>query len=528
MALQCLRAANIRSAGLRVPFHRLTPMRILVSMRTPTNVRNFDSTLRELAARGHDVHVVFETMKKRIGESQTEQIESLCAEQPRVTSGIAPRPTPAKDLWFVVASNIRRAIDYLHYLSPEFRDAPKLRDRGSEQAPGWALRLGGSPLGRSPRAVRALSRALQRVERALPQDPRFEHYLRRERPDVVLVSPLVHIGTQGQVQLLRAARRRGIPTGLLVHSWDNLTTKGLIHEVPDMVAVWNEDQVREAVEMHGVPRDRLVVTGAPTYDQWFDWEASSTGEEFRAAVGLRRDRPYLLYLCSSYFIAPKEEEYVARWLDRLRASEHPELREVGVLIRPHPVAGDPWRQWDHTRWTNVAVHPRMGADPVNRNAKAEYFHSIHHSAAVIGVNTSALIETAIVGRAVHTLVVPEYRDTQDGTLHFRYLSRENGGPLVVSRSFDKHAAGLKRALRGDVAEDEAVRAFVHRFVRPLGESVRATDVLADAIVALGNTRIARGPQPHTRVSQGLRAAEARAFQIGLLRARRSKRTVGRA
>jgi len=467
-------------------------------MRTPTSVRNFDSSFRELADRGHEVHAVFERLKKNSAD-QTAQIDALCAESPLVTQGQSPLPAKY-DRWYRQAAALRFAMDYLRYLSPAFADAPQLRRRGAERAPSWVLLLGRLGIARAPWALGRVMAGLRRIERSLPQDEKFDEYLRAERPDVLLVSPLVHVGPQGQVELLRAARRLGIPTGLLVHSWDNLTTKGLIHEVPDRVAVWNYDQVAEAVEMHGVPPERMAVTGAPTYDQWFGWASSTTHAEFCEHVGLDPGKPYILYLGSSYFIAPKEGDHVETWLTRLRA--HPELRDVGVLIRPHPVAAKHWIDFDEHRWDNVCIYPRAGADPINSRTKADYFDSIHHSSAVVGVNTSALIETAIVGRAVHSLSVPRYRNTQQGTLHFRYLSRDKGGPLVVTATFEKHLEGLAAAVRGDAGDDEAARAFVHRFVRPLGPDVRATAALADVIEALG--RDPRVPSAPVRPLVGLR------------------------
>ena len=118
-----------------------------------------------------------------------------------------------------------------------------------------------------------------------------------------------------------------------VASWDNLTGKGLIRVVPDRVLVWNNVQAEEAVAMHGIPRDRVVATGAPKFDEWFERRPSSSREEL-ARVGLAPG-PYVLYACSSAFIAPDEVPFVARWLAAVRAPS-PALGEVGVLVRPHP------------------------------------------------------------------------------------------------------------------------------------------------------------------------------------------------
>ena len=47
---------------------------------------------------------------------------------------------------------------------------------------------------------------------------------------------------------------------------------------------------------------------------------------------------------------------------------------------------------------------------------------MYHASATVGLNTSAMIEAAIVGRPVHTILVPEFQHSQEGTLHFRYLA----------------------------------------------------------------------------------------------------------
>ena len=46
---------------------------------------------------------------------------------------------------------------------------------------------------------------------------------------------------------VKSAKAIGVPVVFPVFSWDNLSTKGLIHVQPDRVLVWNEHQKREAV-----------------------------------------------------------------------------------------------------------------------------------------------------------------------------------------------------------------------------------------------------------------------------------------
>ena len=74
---------------------------------------------------------------------------------------------------------------------------------------------------------------------------------------------------------MRAANRLGLHSAYPVFSWDNLTNKGLVHEIPEVVLVWNESQAKEAVELQDIPRERVRVLGAWSYDHWFDWQPAT-------------------------------------------------------------------------------------------------------------------------------------------------------------------------------------------------------------------------------------------------------------
>src|SRR4030095_5418002 len=115
-------------------------------------------------------------------------------------------------------------------------------------------------------------------------------------------------------------------------------------------------------------------------------------QAFCQTVGLRADRPYLLYLCSSRFIAPAEVSFVQEWLRQLRGHPDRRLRETGVLIRPHPQNVRQGQDVNMGESGTVAIWPRGGENPVHTSAKNAYYDSIYHSVAVVGINTSALIE----------------------------------------------------------------------------------------------------------------------------------------
>src|SRR5205823_14397161 len=240
------------------------------------------------------------------------------------------------------------------------------------------------------------------------------------------------------------------PSAVTVASWDNLTGKGLIRVIPDRVLVWNQTQVEEAVELHGAPRAQVVATGACKFDEWFKRRPDGAFTEFASRVGLASGRPYLLYVCSAPFIAPEEVGFVKRWLASLRAEPDGRVRDIGVLVRPHPHNAPQWDGVHLSEFGNVSIWPRQAEQPDTGEARADFFDSLFHSSAVVGVNTSALIEAAIVGKSVFSPLAPEFAGTQRGTLHFHYLLFENGGFLHAAETMGEHFTQLSEMLeQGD-------------------------------------------------------------------------------
>ena len=294
----------------------------------------------------------------------------------------------------------------------------------------------------------------------------------------------------------KAARARGVRSGLCVHSWDNLSNKGLIRMPPDRVYVWNEVQKQEAVEMHGLQPERVVVTGAPAYDLWFARTPSTTREAFCAKVGLPADRPFIVYLCSSGFIAPHEAEFIHRWVQALREARDGAtecVRNASILVRPHPQNLQAWHKFDLAQFENVAIWPAGGSNPIDEDSRNDFHDSLYHSVLAVGVNTSAQIEAGIVGRPVFTIETDEHADTQAGTLHFQYLLEAGGGLVHTARSFEEHIAQLAQAFVTRPEETAKLQSFIEAFVRPHGLDVPATPLLVEGIEELG-----RLPRPAPR------------------------------
>jgi hypothetical protein len=271
-----------------------------------------------------------------------------------------------------------------------------------------------------------------------------------------------------------------------VHSWDNLTNKGLIRVLPDRVYVWNEAQKREAVAMHRVRPENIGVTGAPVYDQWFARRPSTTREDFCAKTGLSPDKPFFLYLCSSQFIAPTKPEFVADWIRAVRSAPDPRVRDAGILIRPHPENTQPWQRFDFDEFQGVALWPRGGANPVDAGLEERLLRLDVPRRSRRWASTPAR-RSRLASSAVPSIpcVWPKYAGTQEGTLHFHYLLKEGGGLLHMADTLEEHARALSACARPERKRTRAscARSLKRSFVQA-GFDVPATPILANAVEEL--------------------------------------------
>jgi hypothetical protein len=471
LSLQNQRGRSVPASGTK------QALRILFSVRAPSNVRQYEGVLRALAARGHEIHLV----KEPFGAKWPPFVLSLAESCP----GIQLRRMPAikQNEWWELATLFRRARFYLRFFGPAYLTTPALLSRTRKRAPSWTVTVAehSGPAGRW-----LLARLLDLLEYATRTSSHLHDYLREANPDVVVATPLLVLKT-AQIDLVRAAIELGVRTVYAVASWDHLSSKGALTLAPQRVLVWNDVQRQEAITLHGVDPERITVTGAQVFDEWFDRQPSRTRDAFCTKVGLRTDRPFLLYVCSSLLEAsPEEPRFILRWVRHLRESGHPMLRECGFLVRRHPERTEGWDQIDVSDLENVVCWPPVGASPVDARSKADYFDSLYHAAAVIGLNTSAMIEAAIVNRPVHTVLLPEFRDNQEGTIHFHYLLAGPDALLRAARSLDDHARDLAEVLNGCHPDPDRSVRFVRAFVRPGGLEVPSTTRVVEALEAVGS------------------------------------------
>jgi FkbM family methyltransferase len=449
-------------------------MTFLFIVKQKKNVDTFHEVIAHLLASGHRVTLTIQQRGDERDERLTAQFASPLFE-------LVHPPDNRGDQWRATAPLIRSARDAAHYTRPAYQPASKLRQRALDsllKELGADRTISGEAVTLAPQAGERLRTALEQLERLIPSDPLHEEFLARHAPDVVVVTPGVHFGSV-QSDFIKSAQARGVPVWMLLFSWDNLSSKGALHVAPDLLFVWNERQRQEASELHDYPPANVIPIGAPRFDDFFGLRSRVPGQDFLEPLGLDPSRPTLLYVCSSRFIASRELPFIRTWLEAIRGAPDP-LGSCNVIVRPHPdlvLVED----GEVTEVTWPAMPQAMGwvqrpfdddralVLRTTYSTQQAFYECIYHSAAVVGLNTSAELEAGIVGRPVLTVVSHESgADGQTNTLHFNYLLREHGGFVESAPTLPEHVAAIGATLAA-TPDPARIQRFITGFLRPCGD-----------------------------------------------------------
>src|SRR5688500_8264772 len=179
-------------------------MRFLFVVNRMTHVRHFDRAVRLLADRGHDVTLA--------SQDDDVEVRGVVAGQARIAAIAGPRNRT--DEWARHATAIRRARDYIRYLHPRYASARHLRrrafeklasavsDRAEALGPEWSELL----LRLTKPEQKRISALLAKLETTIPVDPAIDAFVEAQRPDALVLSPMVGLGFS-QADFVKSARR---------------------------------------------------------------------------------------------------------------------------------------------------------------------------------------------------------------------------------------------------------------------------------------------------------------------------------
>ena len=416
---------------------------------------------------------------------------------PRAIPNVTTRDAPGRHAgaWAELARQLRLGLDYLRFLDPRYAETPHLRQRARERAPRLVVRLAESRAGRAGwRPARADVAPAAPRARPAGRARRCEQFLAEQQPDVVLITPLVDIGSP-QLDHFAAAQRARRPHGAAGRQLGSPVEQG---------AAARGARPRARLERDAAAARRSSCTACPPIASWSPARSATTSgsigrrraaaQAFCARVGLRSRSAVRAVRLLVALPRHRRRAGVRRALDpaRCATSADPRLKDIGILIRPHPARLDEWRGVDLSGLPERGV---LGRAPGRRRGE---------------------------GRLLRLDVLQRRRRRHQHERVHRGGGRRQAGPHGaaagdLARQPGRHAAlplpadGQRRAAaRGALARrararcwptrwpaegggDEKAARFVEGFVRPFGRAEAATPRFVDAIEEVG--RRCRAPAP---------------------------------
>jgi len=365
---------------------------------------------------------------------------------------------------------LREARSYLSYLRRKV-GSDFYRKRWAKYAPKWAVLFG--PV------LKYGYKYFVEIENKFPPAENIIEDLKRINPDVVVVSPANHRFSE-EIEYIKAAKHLNIPTVISVLSWDNLTTKGVFHVLPDRLLVWNNFQKSEAIQIHGINPENITITGAPFFDKWkLRDHLKETRFNFCNRVGVNPFKNFMLYLGSSKNVA-KDETWIISAITDL-------FPDLNILVRPHPANYKIYRKLNHK---NVSVYPKKGALPESRYDRSDFYNSLKHCTFAFGINTSGMIDALINEIPVVTLLANEYSHTQKEAIHYKYMQ----SALYECESIDELVKTFNLLLHNKDTMHIERENFVSRFIRQDAGKLAAEAIINESSYCRSRGRLGQSAQ----------------------------------
>ena len=197
----------------------------------------------------------------------------------------------------------------------------------------WLSCAANTVLGR----IAILRQAYMAGEAKLFPGAEFDALIDKHSPDLIVT------GTPGynrnDIHLLRAAKRKHIPTATVMLSWDNLSSKGYMGGVPDHLLVWSDLMADEAVKYHNYPRERIRWCGAAQFDHYAGFRDRFDRAAWRRQHAIPEGRPLIVYGTINPQILPHEADILKSIVTAMCSGAFKAKPYLWIRLHPQVMSG---------------------------------------------------------------------------------------------------------------------------------------------------------------------------------------------
>jgi hypothetical protein len=455
---------------------------ILYVIRSVAHFSYQESIIRRLCEHGHKVIVLFDEQWSKNFDNTV--ISNFLRNNKNLKIGWVQKRADKWRKWIFPSREIRSYCSYLR----RNNQADFYLNRWFNYTPAWFRKI----VKVLPKSHLIFKNILIKVilelnEKIIPPVGNIIDSILMFKPDVLVATP-INMRYSEEIEYVKAAKKIGIPVVVPVLSWDNLTTKGLFHTKPDFVLAWNKMHYEEAYKIHKIPKKKIIITGAPFFDKWFDTKSTLQNcGSFYEKIGLNHNLPFIIYLGSSKNIIPNEVPLLLELSSALRNSPDKNLQQMRILVRPHPANSDVFKTINED---NVLVWPPKGKLPDTTEDINDFYCSLKYAVACVGINTTAMIDAVILDRPTISIYTDHCNAKQTEVIHFMYLLKSEC--LYNASDTDDFIKILIKLIQGEDLKKNSRFKFLSEYIRPYGANISAGEISAKIIETIGYEKAFKG------------------------------------
>jgi hypothetical protein len=197
--------------------------------------------------------------------------------------------------------------------------------------------------------------------------------------------------------LLDACTFNNVKTLFVVDNWDNVSSKTVYWKKPTHIAVWGQQSLTHAIQIHDFKEQQVSVLGAPRYANYFVDRTKSSESP--------TNFPYVLFLGTALLFDENSCLKELNEIVRLNQDRFPNLR---ILYRPHPFRQSTQISYEflpeYVTLDSSLRHQENGVLQKYTPDLQHFSRILQHCEFVVGGLTSMLIEAAIFGKDFLALV----------------------------------------------------------------------------------------------------------------------------
>ncbi|MBX4210344.1 CDP-glycerol glycerophosphotransferase family protein [Candidatus Parcubacteria bacterium] len=158
----------------------------------------------------------------------------------------------------------------------------------------------------------------------------YKKFLDEYRPDLVYSPTTVYADNR----LIKEAKKRGILTAAMVLSWDNFYSKSILRVHSDWLLVHTASIKKQAENIGDYPGDKIIVTGLPQYDRYFNKQGILPREDFIQSISGDPKKKLIVYAFSGKVGLQNDFRMITILSESVRKNSiYPAAQ---ILVRPYP------------------------------------------------------------------------------------------------------------------------------------------------------------------------------------------------